>query len=321
MSSSDRALEILFRTVRGEEVSVKKLAEEHDISTKSVSRDIGKIKGFLAENRDLTGNAELEYCYVHKAYRLISDEFLTNKELFAVAKTLLGARAFSKADTARIIAKIKRFTTTDDRKKLNGIVAKEMLHYSEVKHYCEDVTENLWNLVNIIHENREITISYNKIDKTFSEKRIQPVSLIFMEYYFYLIAFYPGKYDEPRYFRVDRITDIVEHRQTFDTMKIPDFDEGLLRKRCQFMFFGKLRKVRFEYTGPSIQAVLDRLPTAIIIEKKRSTYTIEAEIHGDGIKLFLLSQGSWVKVISPTDFVDEMKAEIEKMGKLYAERM
>jgi predicted DNA-binding transcriptional regulator YafY len=318
MSNSDRTLEILFRAMRGEEISVKNLAEEHGVSTKSVSRDIGKIKDFLAENRDLTGNAEFEYCYARKVYRLISDEFLTDRELFAVAKALLGTRAFSKADTARIIAKFKKFTTNDDRKKLNEIVAKEMLHYSEVKHYCEDVTENLWKLVNIIHENREITIGYHKIDRTFSEKRIQPVSLIFMEYYFYLIAFYPGKYDEPRYFRVDRITDIVEHRQIFDTAKIPNFDEGLLRKRCQFMFFGKLRKIRFEYTGPSVRAILDRLPTAEIIEKKRNAYTIETEVHGDGIKLFLLSQGAWVRVISPPDFVEEMRAEIDRMGALYA---
>jgi predicted DNA-binding transcriptional regulator YafY len=317
MSNSDRTLEILFRVLRGEEISVRKLADEHGISTKSVSRNIGKIKDFLAENRDLTGNAELEYCYVHKAYRLISDEFLADKELFVVAKALLGTRAFSKSDTMRIIAKFKKFTTTDDRKKLNEIVTKELIHFSEVKHYCEDVTENLWKLVNIIHDKREITISYYKIDKTYSEKRIQPVSLIFMEFYFYLIAFYPDKYDEPRYFRVDRITDIVEHRQTFDTANIPDFDEGLLRKRCQFMFYGKLRKIRFEYTGPSLQAILDRLPTAQIIEKKRNVHTIEAEVHGDGIKMFLMSQGAWVKVISPTDFAQEMKAEIEKMRGLY----
>jgi hypothetical protein len=64
MSNSDRTLEILFRVLRGEEISVKKIADEHGISTKSVSRDIGRIKDFLAEYRDLTGNAELEYCYV-----------------------------------------------------------------------------------------------------------------------------------------------------------------------------------------------------------------------------------------------------------------
>lgn len=33
--------------------------------------------------------------------------------------------------------------------------------------------------------------------------------------------------------------------------------------------------------------------------------------------MFLLSQGSWVKVIAPDEFVKEMKDEIEKMQVLY----
>ena len=35
--------------------------------------------------------------------------------------------------------------------------------------------------------------------------------------------------------------------------------------------------------------------------------------------MYLLSQGAWVKVLSPNDFSDEMKAEIEKMYRLYQE--
>lgn len=314
---SNRTLEILYRVVRGEEISVMKLAREHEVSTKSISRDIGKIKDFFAENRDLTGNAELEYCYVNKSYRMISNEFLSAKEMFAVVKSFLGTRALSKTDMTRIISKFKKISSASDQIKLNKIVSNEMIHYSEVKHYCENVKESLWQIVNNIHEKREITITYHKIDKTTSEKRVQPVSLIFMDYYYYMIAFYPDQYEEPRYFRVDRIVNVKEHRQTFDTAIIPNFDVGLLRKRCQFMFFGKLRKIRFEYSGPSVQAILDRLPTAQIIDERSNLYTIEAEVHGDGIKLFLLSQGVWVKVISPLEFVDEMRIEIEKMRRLY----
>lgn len=317
MASSDRTLEILFRAVRGEEISVRKLAEEHNVSTKSITRDINKIKDFLAENRDLTGNAEFGYCYVHKSYRLVSDEFLTGQELFAVAKAILGTRAFPKDEATGLIDKFKRFTTADDRRKLQEIVAKELLHYSEIKHECDSVTDNLWQLVIALHDKKEITITYKKIDCTLSEKRIQPASLIFTEYYFYLIAYYPGKYNEPRYFRVDRITEIVEHRKRFDAEGIPNFDEGLLRQRSQFMFYGPLRNIRFEFTGPSVQAILDRLPTAKIVERGRGSYIIEAETHGNGIKMFLLSQGSWVKVLNPPEFAEEIKLEIDKMRLLY----
>ena len=33
--------------------------------------------------------------------------------------------------------------------------------------------------------------------------------------------------------------------------------------------------------------------------------------------MFLLSQGAWVKVLAPDEFVEEMKLEIEKMQEMY----
>lgn len=83
------------------------------------------------------------------------------------------------------------------------------------------------------------------------------------------------------------------------------------------MFPGKLRRIQFEFTGPSIQAVLDKIPTAKIVEAKKGSYIIEAEVYGDGIRMYLLSQGSWVKVLAPKEFVCEMREEIDKMQKMY----
>jgi acetylornithine deacetylase/succinyl-diaminopimelate desuccinylase len=92
---------------------------------------------------------------------------------------------------------------------------------------------------------------------------------------------------------------------------------AVLIERIKKNLYPKLESRYNEYMGPSVQAILDRLSTAQIIEKKRNVHTIEAEVHGDGIKMFLMSQGSWVRVISPTDLAQEMKAEIEKMRGLY----
>ncbi|MBO6147872.1 MAG: WYL domain-containing protein, partial [Lachnospiraceae bacterium] len=77
-------------------------------------------------------------------------------------------------------------------------------------------------------------------------------------------------------------------------------------------------RIVFEFNGPSVQAVLDRIPTAKVIDRQEGRHIIEASVFGDGIKMFLLSQGSWVKVISPPDFREEMKKEIEKMLNIYS---
>lgn len=78
-TKQDRLLEIFFRLLRGESLSVQKIANEYKISTKSVSRDINDLKAFFADHRELVGNTELKYSNQSKAYHLYMDEFLTNR--------------------------------------------------------------------------------------------------------------------------------------------------------------------------------------------------------------------------------------------------
>lgn len=307
-----RILEIFFRTMRGEDISVSVLANEYGVSTKSISRSISDLRAFLADHRDLVGNTELEYSHQDRCYRLHMDEFLTNKELFALVEVMIGARAFSKMELLTLTDKLKRFTTSEDRPKLNELIRKELYHYPEVKHDCESVENRLWQIVNCITEHKEITIEYYRMDRKWTTHRVRPASVMFTDYYFYLIAFMAeGKMDKPYYFRLDRIKDITEHRKKFTANDITEVDEGLLRKRSTFMWQGKLRTIRFEFSGPSVQAGLDKLPTARIIERLGDKkYLIEAETYGDGIKMWLLSQGSWVKVVAPQDFIEEIKSEL-----------
>ena len=310
-----RVLEIFFRGLRGEGLSVQKLADEYEVSTKSITRSINELKAFLADHRDLVGNTELQYSYSDKCYRLYMDEFLSNKELFALVEVMIGARAFSKMELLALIDKLKAFTTPEDRPKMNELIRKELYHYPEVKHDCESVQENLWKLANCIMEQKEISIDYYRMDRKWVTHRLRPASLMFTDFYFYLVAFVTdGSCEKPYYFRIDRIKQITVHRKSSGMQHSTDFDEGLLRKRSLFMWPGPLRTIQFEFSGPSVQAVLDKLPTAQIIDRiGENKYLIEAEVYGDGIKMWLLSQGSWVKVVSPEVLKQEIKAEITAM--------
>lgn len=246
------------------------------------------------------------------------DEFLTNQELLALLEVMIGARAFSKEELLTLTNKLKGFTTVQDRPMLNDIIRKELYHYTEIKHDCVSVQETLWKLAKCITEKREITIEYYRADRAWKTHRIRPASVMFTDNFFYLIAFNTeGTPDKPLYFRVDRIKYITEHRKNFTIEDAPEFDEGLLRQRSLFMWPGKLRTIQFEFTGSAIQAILDKLPTARVIERTGRTYTIEADVYGDGIKMWLLSQGRRVKVIAPKDFVEEMRTEIQKMQMNY----
>ena len=316
---SDRTLEIFYTLIRGECLSNRKIADKYGVSSRTISRDISRIQNYFYEHRDIMNNAEIVYSHKDKAYILKSDEFLKNSELFALVKVILGARCFSKEDTLTLIRKIKQFTTPNDRNLLESIIKKEVFHYREVRSDCDSVIDNLWRIVQCIEQRRCISIRYIKMDRTEVIRKLHPSAVMFSEYYFYLIAYEPdGEPAKAKYYRIDRIRSIVEHREKYVLDQSNDFDEGELREKNQFMFPGDPVQITFEFSGLSLQSVLDRLPTARVIEKNGSKSIVTAEVnYGRGLIMYLLSQGSWIKVLSPQPLIDDMKGEIQKMAQHY----
>lgn len=316
-----RMLEIFFRAMKGEDISVKNLASQYKVSEKSISRDISEIKNFLSECRDIVGNTELKYSANTKSYHLEFDIFLLNKELVSFIKVLIGCRAFNKKEIKEIVTKLEKYTSKHDQNLLDKIITRELYHYQEVGHECDSVIENVWTLTRCIDERTEITITYYKVSYELEHRRLMPMAITFSEYYFYLIACPCDVKDwEPLYFRVDRITHIVEHRKHFEIPASHEPDEETLRNKIWLMTTGEYRKIGFEYTGNAVQAILDKFPMARIVSAEGDRVVVEAETFGTGVNMFLLSQGSRVKALYPQKFVDEMRHEVENMYDLYGWR-
>lgn len=155
---------------------------------------------------------------------------------------------------------------------------------------------------------RYIEMNYERTrDKKIVTRKIKPVAIMFSEYYFYLTAFIDdnevrGHFDVlndsfPTIYRIDRIKGLRVLDEGFHIPYSSRFEEGEFRKRIQFMYGGQLKKVKFEYYGIDVDAILDRLPTARIIKEENGVYTITAEVFGKGIDMWFRSQGDNVKVI------------------------
>lgn len=127
------------------------------------------------------------------------------------------------------------------------------------------------------------------------------MAILFSEYYFYLVGFIENINKKeafenpddifPTIYRIDRIKELEVMEEHFRIPYANRFEEGEFRKRIQFMYGGVLQKVRFKYTGMSVDSVLDRLPTARIISEEGEAYEIEAEVFGKGIDMWVRSQG------------------------------
>ena len=115
-----------------------------------------------------------------------------------------------------IISKLKAHTSSVDRKRLEALINKELFNYNEVGCDCKSVIDNVWQLTGHIKDRRAITIDYYKMNRSNVKHRIKPVSIMFSEYYFYLIAYrYDKDLNTPYYFRIDRIVKITAHRENF----------------------------------------------------------------------------------------------------------
>ena len=182
------------------------------------------------------------------------------------------------------------------------MIKNEKFNYVPLKH-GKKLLDLIWELSKYITRQEIISINYTTKEGKSKVHRIKPVSIMFSEYYFYIVSFMADKFveDGPTIFRIDRIKKLQGTGENFEVPYLNRFEDGEFRKRVQFMLSGKLHTVKFEYTG-ILEVVQDRLPTAEVVEEIKlndgtKKYVITAEVYGKGIDMWLKSQGEKVKVV------------------------
>ena len=248
---------------------------------------------------------DIVYDRSHQGYRLVQKEeaVFTNSEILAVCKILLESRSMVQEEMFPLLDKLlDRCVPEQNKRMVKSLIANEKFLYVP-PHHGTKILPGLWKLGQAIQSHTVLEIEYQKLKgKETVHRVIEPVGLLFSEYYFYLLGFIRGidkakafeNPDDlfPTIYRLDRIVRFQETGEHFHPPYADRFQEGEFRKRVQFMYGGKLETIRFRYTGPSLEAVLDRLPTAKVLSQDESGWTLEAEVFGKGIEMWLRSQGS-----------------------------
>lgn len=306
-----RILTIYSKLMNGYVVNKTEEAYHFGVNARSIQRDIDDIRNYLEQEAyEHAIINEVIYDREKRGYRLdqIYKIRLTNEEILAICKILLDSRAFTKDEMQNMIKRLIGCCVPENNRKLvSDLISNESFHYVEPKH-GKSFISNMWDIGQAIQQHRFIEIQYQGIrGSTVKTRKLKPLAIMFSEYYFYLTAFIDAdKVREnfnvlndsfPTIYRIDRIRSLKVLDETFYIPYKDRFEEGEFRKRIQFMYGGKLRKIKFEYTGYAVESVLDRLPTAKIISEEDGKYVISAEVFGDGIDMWLRSQGDYIKVL------------------------
>ena len=302
----ERIINLYNRLVEGEVLNKADEATRFEVNERSIQRDLEDIRAYFAN--DPESNRELIYDRTQKGYVLVQNQkkSLTNSEILTVCKILLESRSLTKEEMYPIIDKLLQCCVPyGNYKKVADLIGNEKFHYLE-PHHGKKFVDTMWDIGSAVNEHRLMRIRYQKLKEPDKVMRmIQPVGIMFSEYYFYLCAYMCASEETPdvpkrpfpTIYRLDRIAEYEILDEHFHVPYADRFEEGEFRKRIQFMFGGELRTIKFLYKGLSIEAILDRFPTAEVLHHDDKGWLVKAEVYGDGVDIWLRGQGDLIEVV------------------------
>ena len=311
-SKAERILSIYSQLKQGKVVFKTEESTKFGVTSRTIQRDISDIQCFLQNRENESGEIqEVVFDRNSGGYRMETKTCsqLKGRELLAVCKVLLESRSLVKEELFPIINKLIQLCSCDEEKELlKSFVNNEMYHYTELQHHVK-LLDRIWCLEKTVKEQRYIEIRYRKL-KNAEEvvRKIKPVGVMFSEFYYYLTAYIDGIDSSqafqnpegifPTIYRIDRLKSIEILKERFAVPYADRFEEGEFRKRVQFMYGGKLRKIKLKVNRQSLEAVLDRFPTAKVIKEEDTGCIVQAEVFGDGVEMWLHGQENLVQIIT-----------------------
>ena len=311
---STQILELYTRFQNGERLSKKEMVTILDgKSPRTIQRFISTINSFLKESGL---EQEILYDTASNQYYLEfrKDQYFNAKQILLISKVLLSTHSLNNKEISTILNNQISKLAPEEQMIIRKSVESESFHYDSGLDE-QELLDIIWELNTLIYKNKVIEIEYSNALNAVKTHIIKPVYITFSEFYYYLVGVKES--EDILIFRVDRILNYKARRLNF-SVQLPHYmSEGELKKRIYYMYGGHLKKVQFEFSGGIIESVIDRFPTAKLLKKdyKNNIFTVEIEVIGNGIIMWLLSQGSRIKVLSPASIVDLYNEEVKKIYK------
>ncbi|WP_261697938.1 helix-turn-helix transcriptional regulator [Staphylococcus equorum] len=318
MAKSTEILELYLKFLNGERVSKQEIRGFFDNkSARTVQRYISNLNAFL-DSKEETSHLKIEYDTQNNVYYMLNngENHFDQKQILAILKILISTRGLTEEELYMIIDNLNSKLSDTDKTIINKTIQSELTNYISMNN-VEPLLDKIWYINEIILKGKAITFEYfNALNKG-RQHTIKPMYITYSELYFYLVGI--NTKGTVLVFRLDRIQEYNEITKQIELPKSPYYREGELKKRIYFMYGGDWKRVKFEFNGGIIESVLDRFPTAQLLKKDyvNNRFLVEIEVIGDGVMMWLLSQGSRVKIISPQSIKASYLEEINKINQLY----
>jgi predicted DNA-binding transcriptional regulator YafY len=304
------------RIASGKYPSTRQLADDYEVGTATISRDIEFLRDMMGAPIEYD-TKHRGYYYSDKSYRL-PGAFTRAEDLLAlgVAKNLLTmyqdtplykpARELLDSLTAPLGAEGETLPWYEDRIIVPGIPAGE-------------IPQDKWDdIIGALRENRIITFDYLGIqDKKFQSRKVHPYQLLFDNGLWHLYA-YAEKRKAIRIFSLSRMKNIRVTKETFKLPKDHDYRSHSQEGRFGIFTGGKAMRFRIALYDEAIPFAADRQWAADqkIKTKNGATILEFTSVQLEKVLEWVLSQGCAAQPLEPVRLVELWRINVENMGKM-----
>ena len=305
----DRMLTIIVMLLNRPRISAKELADKFEVSVRTVYRDIEAINRAGIPIISYQGNNG--GFGIMDNYKL-THQLLTFDNLSSILSTLKGINtSMEDSELDASIEKLRNLIPKDKteqlKQQMEQIVIEKQPWVANKRH-----KEQMKQLRQAIADNKLMTITYQNYSGEISVRQIEPMSLVFKGYNWYLFAFCRLKEDY-RLFRISRIHDSDIENFGFDH-----------RHATYEQVYGevisdhKMIKITLKFDSVVRTRVEDIFELGQIHELDTGEFMVTAEFpESDWYLALILSFGEYVEVVEPPEVRTEIHRRIAEMMDRY----
>lgn len=180
-----------------------------------------------------------------------------------------------------------------------------------------------------IEKGRQVRFEYNKYgaDKKFyrtSKQTLSPYQMILHNQRYYLMG-YNEKWQEMRYYRMDRITNIeILDEPSTPLRSIKGFENGIDYKRFSqgmpYMFADEPQMIEFIADGWAIDQIVDWFGKNIYIEEREDgRFLVRLRASVNAMEYWAMQYMNAVEVLSPKELRERIKKNVQVANEKYKE--
>lgn len=311
---------LLHKTDEGHYLTMPQIVEElkkYDIQAerKSIYDDIRALNQYGIEIETRRGSSG-GYAVLHREFELV--------ELKLLVEAVQASKFITVKKSQELIKKLERLCSKYEAIQLH----REVYVTNRIKAMNESIYYIVDDIQQALSKNVQIDFYYmewnihGELQKKKEGKRyiVSPWALSLADDNYYLIA-YDHISQIVKHYRVDKMLDIQcrsEHR--IGSEYFQSFDTAIYARHMFGMFGGELQKIKLSCHNSIIGVIFDRFGRNLYMHKSGEEHmivVIDAVVSNQFFG-WLFGLGDKVKLLSPSSVVTQMKGELEKQVKLYA---